>query len=376
VPRSGPSQEDARLIEETGVSLPTLERWRAAGILPRNVRHGLGRGRGSASFAQPETAELIRALSAHAQRGRPVHEAVLAVFCGHPRLRLPEAAVFGALTWFSRDRGKGLASAIERAAGPQAGAGRGAAGAAYPEAYDASIDAIDAITRNLRTGKRRFLGMAIADPQVDTVRAAEVFPTLVTGLMLGLDNIRADEYVRATREFSGAIGEHAILTDQDLAGLGRRLRQAERAGQPLAAGSAGQPLTARPPIEQVPFDRICQVRDQLAIMSEIATIAAMITAATRQTSASSLLHEPAFQLLEQAAASNPAVRAYLLFPPPMCTTKTSHAWKQMTHFIVRTCTHPGAPIVLARTAQAVGPILAPLRELAGRARASLPEWRA
>jgi hypothetical protein len=67
---------------------------------------------------------------------------------------------------------------------------------------------------------------------------------------------------------------------------------------------------------------------------------------------------------------------YLLFPPPMCTAKTSHAWKQMTHFIVRTCTHPGAPIVLAGTAQAVGPILAPLWELAGRDRASLPEWRA
>jgi hypothetical protein len=126
----------------------------------------------------------------------------------------------------------------------------------------------------------------------------------------------------------------------------------------------------------VPFDRICQVRDQLAIMSEIAAIAAMITAASRETSASSLLHEPAFRLLEQAGASNPAVRAYLLFPPPMCTAKTSHAWKQMTHFIVRTCTHPGAPIVLAGTAQAVGPILAPLWELAGRDRASLPEWRA
>jgi hypothetical protein len=104
------------------VSLPTLERWRVAGILPRNVRHGLGRG--SASFAQPETAELIRALSAHAQRGRPVHEAVLAVFCGHPRLRVPEAAVFGVLTWFSRDRGKGLASVIERAAASRSPPGR------------------------------------------------------------------------------------------------------------------------------------------------------------------------------------------------------------------------------------------------------------
>jgi hypothetical protein len=368
VPRSGPSREDARLIEETGVSLPALERWRAGGILPRNVRHGLGRGRGSASFARPETAELVRALRAHAQRGRPVHEAVLAIFCGHPQLRLPEAGVVAALTWFSRDRGKGLASAIERAAGPHAGASGGQAGAVGPEAYDAGIDAIDAITQTLHTGKRRFLGTAVADPEVDTVRAAEAFPTLLTGLMLGLDSIGADEYMRATREFSAAIGQHTILTDQDLAGLGRRLRQAERAGKPLAAGPAGQPLICCQPIGRVPFELICQVRDQLAVMAEVAAIAAMIIAATGETSASSLQHEPAFRLLEQARACSPAVRAYLLFPPPLCTAEPSHAWKQMTHFIVRSCTHPGVPTVLAGAAQAVAPILAPLRELAGRAR--------
>jgi hypothetical protein len=51
----------------------------------------------------------------------------------------------------------------------------------------------------------------------------------------------------------------------------------------------------------------------------------------------------------------------------------SHAWKQMTHFIVLACTHPGVLTVLAVAAQAVAPILVPLRELAGRARASLPE---
>jgi hypothetical protein len=375
MPRAGPSREDARLIEETGASLPTLERWRAAGILPRNVRHGLGRGRGSASFARPETAELVRALRAHAQRGRPVHEAVLAIFCGHPQLRLPEAGVLAALTWFSRDRGKGLASAIERAAGPHEGVGRGEAAAAGREAYDAAIDAVFDVTQNLRTSKRRFLGTAVADPRVDTVRA-EAFPALVTGLMLGVNSIGADEYMRATREFSAAIGQHAILTDQDLAGLGLRLRQAERAGEALSAGAVGQPLIACPPIGQVPFERICQVRDQLAIMAEVAAIAAVITAASQETRASSLLHEPAFRQLEQARASSPAVRAYTLFPPPLCTAEPSHAWKQMTHFIVRSCTHPGVPIVLAGAAQAVAPILAPLQELAGRIRARLPDQSA
>jgi hypothetical protein len=114
---------------------------------------------------------------------------------------------------------------------------------------------------------------------------------------------------------------------------------------------------------------------QLAIMAEVAAIAAMSFAATRGTRASSVQHEPAFRLLEQARASSPAVRAYLLFPPPVCTAEPSHAWKQMTHFIVLSCTHPGVSTVLAVAAQAVAPILVPLRELAGRARASFPTER-
>ncbi len=134
----------------------------------------------------------------------------------------------------------------------------------------------------------------------------------------------------ATRGFSAAIGRQAILTDQDLAGFGMRLRQ--------------------------------------AITAEVAAIAAVIIAATRRTRASSLQHEPAFRQLEQVRASSPAVRAYLLFPPPLCTAEPSHAWKQMTHLVVRASTHPGVPTVLAGVTQAVAPILAPLRDLAGRAR--------
>jgi hypothetical protein len=111
----------------------------------------------------------------------------------------------------------------------------------------------------------------------------------------------------------------------------------------------------------------------LAVIAEVAAIAAMIVAATGEAPASSLQHEPALRLPEQARAASPAVRAYLLFSPPVCTAEPSHAWKQMTHFIVLTCTHPGMPTVLAVAAQAVAPILVPLRELAGRARASFPE---
>ncbi len=66
----------------------------------------------------------------------------------------------------------------------------------------------------------------------------------------------------------------------------------------------------------------------------------------------------------------------MLFPPPLCTAEPSHAWKQMTDFIVRTCIHPGVPIVLAGAAQAVTPILAPLRERAGRVSARLPDQSA
>jgi hypothetical protein len=64
-------------------------------------------------------------------------------------------------------------------------------------------------------------------------------------------------------------------------------------------------------------------------MAEVA-VAAVIIAATQGTRPSSLQHGSAFRQLEQARAASPAVRAYLLFPPPLRTAEPSHAWKPRT----------------------------------------------
>jgi hypothetical protein len=75
MPRSQPSRADAALLAALAgqglhVSPFQLERWRAAGLLPRNRRRGLGRGRGSVSELD-ETAVLRASVLARlARQGR------------------------------------------------------------------------------------------------------------------------------------------------------------------------------------------------------------------------------------------------------------------------------------------------------------------
>ena len=369
MPRSGPSQEDARLIEQTGVSLPQLERWRAVGLVSRNARHGLGRGRGSTSSAFPGTTELVRNLGRYTQRGRPVHEAVLAVFCGHPELQLPETAVRAALTWFSRDRGKGLVSAIRRAVPDDAD--RATAPGGDPDSYDVAVDAVFEITGKLGTGRGRFLGTPITDPNVDSGRMAEPFPTLTIGLVLGLETIGAREYARATGEMSAAIGQNRIFSQDEVTRLRSRLEDRERAGKPLSHGPAGHTagLISRS-LADVPFRLICEVRDHLTIIGEAAAIRTAVMTADREGTTDTLSGEAALRQLDEARASSGAVRAYLLFPPPFCTGNPRPGWKQMTHFIVLTSIYPGAPDLLATAAHLIVPMLPALRDLTVSARST------
>jgi len=75
VPRSSPSRADAALIHALAqrgkqVSPYQLERWRTAGLLPRNQRRGLGRSRGSVSELDPGTLERATILAEHSRQGR------------------------------------------------------------------------------------------------------------------------------------------------------------------------------------------------------------------------------------------------------------------------------------------------------------------
>lgn len=75
MPRTPPSGADAELIQalaERGVQVSAyqLERWRAAGHLPRHPRRSLGRGRGTRSYLLPATVNQAEALARASQQGR------------------------------------------------------------------------------------------------------------------------------------------------------------------------------------------------------------------------------------------------------------------------------------------------------------------
>jgi hypothetical protein len=104
--RKQPSAADAALIAAAGergaAPTPTqLERWRAAGLLPRNEQRGAGRGRGSVSTVPPEAADLVIWLGAHARPGRPLGDLALEAFgAGLP---IPEATLRAAWIAASTD---------------------------------------------------------------------------------------------------------------------------------------------------------------------------------------------------------------------------------------------------------------------------------
>ncbi len=110
--RSGPSAADRQLIRDLAardlsVSAAQLERWRRAGLLPRNSRHGSGRGKGSVSAVSPEAVEVAAALARHTRPGRDLRLTVIDCFreAGRPAIgepavpEPPYAAVHQALTW-------------------------------------------------------------------------------------------------------------------------------------------------------------------------------------------------------------------------------------------------------------------------------------
>ncbi|MBU2667789.1 hypothetical protein KOI35_30185 [Actinoplanes bogorensis] len=95
-----------------------LERWRTAGLLVRNEKHGAGQGRGSVSTAPAEAVDLVVWLSAHARPGRRPDDLALEAFgAGLP---IPESTVrrawLIAATDFRQDALLGPREASDRSA--------------------------------------------------------------------------------------------------------------------------------------------------------------------------------------------------------------------------------------------------------------------
>ncbi|MEV0811113.1 hypothetical protein [Micromonospora sp. NPDC050200] len=73
------------------VTATQLERWRGAGLLPRNVTRSLGRGRGSTSAPADGVVDLVVWLAQHARPGRRPHDLALHAF--GEGLAVPEPTV-------------------------------------------------------------------------------------------------------------------------------------------------------------------------------------------------------------------------------------------------------------------------------------------
>jgi hypothetical protein len=83
--RSPASEADQQLIADAGrrgatVTARQLERWRASGLLPPNIRRYPGRGRGSTSQPPPGAAGLVAWLAGNARPGRRPGDLALLAF--------------------------------------------------------------------------------------------------------------------------------------------------------------------------------------------------------------------------------------------------------------------------------------------------------
>jgi hypothetical protein len=123
--RTQPSPTDLELIRlasvrQVVVSHAQLERWRTAGLIPRNKRVGRGRGRGSQSLLDPRVVDLVVAAGKHTAQGMPVNELALRIFTAELDVELPESVVKGALAWFAENRMGGILQHVHRAIGDAA----------------------------------------------------------------------------------------------------------------------------------------------------------------------------------------------------------------------------------------------------------------
>lgn len=201
VPRnagSGADRELTALLAARGLTGSTAryERWRQAGLLPSNERHGAGRGRGSTSALDPETVEIAATVARHTAQGRDLRIAVIAWFLeANPRImpEPPHPAVVQALTWAVRTASPyrilrqvraAVAEAEEgRSRTSEPGEGLHAPGAAVGLDLGAVRETLltgrGLLATRLRAAEFRITGRRVAEPSLEVF--ARVFANLLAG---------------------------------------------------------------------------------------------------------------------------------------------------------------------------------------------------
>jgi hypothetical protein len=323
-----------RILRRSGVEVSPaqLERWRTAGVLPRNERRGLGRGAGSVSLVSADSVVIAEALGRAARRGRPLHQTVLQIFTfdprfevksflATPRLPLPEQAVRAALAWFVGYRENSLDRRIERAV------------ASAPADEDHDDIALKLALRHYRSiylseRYERNRDILTEGPRMTYQQAVGY-----AYLAVGEEMVGSDLYAKALLDSLGDTYEYQAKFEELIRFMMAENIRREFEGQP--AHGSGLKRTRDMDIEairQTDFSTICNARDVLALLAE----AAYIFKITRKT----IPGDPMIRRLKDFLASSYMNHFWVRAAAPLAYTAPADSWKRMASAIVMICIEP------------------------------------
>ena len=315
------------------VSAAQLERWRTAGVLPRNGRRGLGRGAGSVSEVPAESFAIAESLARATRRGRPLYEAVLEIFTADPRFSskvflavprppLPEHAVREALAWFIRYRENSVWRRIERAV----------AGLSAEDAEDVAAEVAQRHYIGVYRSQEKDLDRRlITEGHALSKREALGHTVLSVANLLGQEAIGSERFAEAASDSFGDAGEPQGEIEALTKYMAAENIRRELTGEPLI-GSDSQKHTIDADIDairKIDFDVICRLRDTLALLAE----AAMIYEAFR----ASLRADPMIRHLLDFFTSDIYANLWVRGAAPIAYTEPAESWKRMVASIVTIC---------------------------------------
>jgi hypothetical protein len=345
------------------VSAAQLERWRRAGVLPRNTRRGLGRGAGSVSKVSAESVVIAEALGRAARRGRPLHETVLRVFTSDPRfdlkiflatprLPMPEQAVRAALAWFIRYRVNSVSRRIERAI---------AAASSDDEAEDIAAKLAERHYLRVSRSDRRDPNKDILTEGLRLTRQ-EALGHAVFAMVsfLGQEAVGSQRFADAVRDSFGYAGQYQAEVEELIRFMEAENIRRELSGRPLLGNLHAHTMDAdTEAIRQVDFAAICKVRDVLALLAE----AAMIYKIARE----SIPDDPILRRLVDFFTSSYEAHIWVRAATPLAYTAPADSWGWMASLIVMICCDSDDLGSFEEMTQRVDFTLDDIRSLVGRA---------
>jgi hypothetical protein len=259
-----PSSEDARVLKQLdgAMTYDQLRRFRADGVLPRNVRHGLGRGGGSVSATHRDTVTIAQALIAASRPGQTRNECILQVFASRPDLPLPEIGVRNAL----RQHLMRSQSSSERLIA------RAIAGKPSDSILTVALDAARRCPQVRRHARRAPAG-------ADRRGFADALAVLAVCDALGRDVVGEDVWAEAFALVSAvALGENATIgafgTVAQIALDARASRVwSELHGEPVKDKTAADRRVAKwEQLQRCSFDTLLKIRDSSLLVSAVNAI--------------------------------------------------------------------------------------------------------